>query len=257
MEIKVKSKKAFTLIELLVVISIITALMAILVPSLRRAKGLAQTILCGSRQRQLQIGYRLYVENYEKLIPYVPRRIWIETLTPYLADVDTMRFCPSAPKVMFESDWLQSGRTDFIHGSAKSAWRWKVDDDYSEEGSFGMNGFLYNTEPGYNPGGHLFVPQLPFPQAWWGSLDKVTNPYDVPVFGDCIWTSAWPIETAHVPTDITFGSNAGLARFCMDRHNMKVNLVFVDGHVAATPLEELWKKKWSKIFEPTEVKITR
>jgi len=47
--------KAFTLVELLMVISIITLLMAILLPTLAKAKKLAESTVCQSRLKQLGI----------------------------------------------------------------------------------------------------------------------------------------------------------------------------------------------------------
>jgi prepilin-type N-terminal cleavage/methylation domain-containing protein/prepilin-type processing-associated H-X9-DG protein len=55
-----KRQKAFTLIELLVVISIIALLLAILVPSLQRARELANRIVCGSRLKTLTKGSAAY-----------------------------------------------------------------------------------------------------------------------------------------------------------------------------------------------------
>jgi prepilin-type N-terminal cleavage/methylation domain-containing protein/prepilin-type processing-associated H-X9-DG protein len=59
----VKTKKAFTLVELLVVISIIALLLAILVPALSRARGLAKRIACSSLIRAYGKANHLYASS--------------------------------------------------------------------------------------------------------------------------------------------------------------------------------------------------
>ncbi|MBW8034650.1 MAG: prepilin-type N-terminal cleavage/methylation domain-containing protein [Planctomycetes bacterium] len=56
-------KKAFTLIELLVVISIIAILMAVLVPSLGKAKSVARSVICRSNVRQLVMSNLAYASE--------------------------------------------------------------------------------------------------------------------------------------------------------------------------------------------------
>jgi prepilin-type N-terminal cleavage/methylation domain-containing protein/prepilin-type processing-associated H-X9-DG protein len=60
---------AFTLTELLVVIAIIALLMAILLPSLRRSRQQAETILCNSNIKQLLCGLFSY-ETENQTLPY-------------------------------------------------------------------------------------------------------------------------------------------------------------------------------------------
>ncbi len=69
----VSTKKGFTLIELLVVIAIIALLLAIVLPSLKRAKEISKRLVCMSNQRQLSLAWTLYAEaNDEKFCSPAP-----------------------------------------------------------------------------------------------------------------------------------------------------------------------------------------
>jgi prepilin-type N-terminal cleavage/methylation domain-containing protein/prepilin-type processing-associated H-X9-DG protein len=57
-------KKAFTLIELLVVIAIIALLLSILLPSLRKVKEMARTLVCQTRIKQLITAWHTYAVDY-------------------------------------------------------------------------------------------------------------------------------------------------------------------------------------------------
>lgn len=71
-----KTHTAFTLIELLVVVAIIALLIAILLPSLARAKQSARTTICGTNLRQVGIGWTIYAqENHDVSVAARPARL--------------------------------------------------------------------------------------------------------------------------------------------------------------------------------------
>jgi len=112
-------RRAFTLIELLVVIAIIAVLMAILMPSLKRAKEQARSLHCRSNVRTLCMAWLMYKdENDAKIVsgetPGPGGKAWVVMppnatsatveakkeylkdglLWPYVSEVDVYR-CPS------------------------------------------------------------------------------------------------------------------------------------------------------------------
>ena len=62
-----RRKKAFTLVELLVVIAIIVLLIAILLPSLSRARELSKRLVCAANIKGVGTSAKIYAnDNYEK-----------------------------------------------------------------------------------------------------------------------------------------------------------------------------------------------
>lgn len=64
-----RARQAFTLVELLVVISIITLLIAVLLPALGAARAAARTVTCLSQTRQIGIGLVIYMTDYKDHLP--------------------------------------------------------------------------------------------------------------------------------------------------------------------------------------------
>jgi len=62
-------RHGFTLIELLVVVTIITILIAILLPSMRQAREVARRTVCASNQRQIFTGLTAYAADHTGFYP--------------------------------------------------------------------------------------------------------------------------------------------------------------------------------------------
>lgn len=112
-------KKAFTLIELMVVVGIISILIAILLPSLARAREASKGVQCLSNLRQIGIAYYTYATDQNGVGLFgprvgVPTRYWNHALdptapggpivhrgilTPYLVTQE-VEICPSAVGVL-------------------------------------------------------------------------------------------------------------------------------------------------------------
>jgi prepilin-type N-terminal cleavage/methylation domain-containing protein len=65
-----RPRRAFTLVELLVVVTIIVLLIAILLPSLSRARELARRTVCLANLRTLGLAANMYAGDYRNAFPY-------------------------------------------------------------------------------------------------------------------------------------------------------------------------------------------
>jgi len=227
---------AFTLIELLVVIAIIGLLLAVLIPSLKKAKQQARAVQCRSNLKQWGVFWSLYLNDYESRFPSGLTGVWIEPLREYYKDGgEAMRVCPTATRSEDEG-----ARGWFI--------AWDVTNQYTDppevyRGSYGINNWLYDC---------------PNPTLWGHDTShhwrrsNVPGAARIPLFVDCWRWGGHPYET-DAPYDKPPESRAdyrnGMNRFCLDRHNGTVNVLFLDMAVDKVGLKRLWRLKWHKDYD--------
>jgi prepilin-type N-terminal cleavage/methylation domain-containing protein len=221
-----QTRRAFTLIELLVVIPILVLLMAILLPTLRRARSQAKIVACQSNVRQWALILHQYTsENNGKLDTHPSGASLVGNA--YRKEPEELTHCPVVDKynkpVMNEYGWY--GRYFY--------------------GNYTCNAWISD------------VPRVldgvanPWYSFHWRSVYATKSPGTVPVLLDS--TSSWiqaPRATDKPPADEgNTGATGGMAAFCTPRHDGIVNSLFMDWSVRKVGLKELWTLKWHRQFD--------
>ena len=85
-------------------------------------------------------------------------------------------------------------------------------------------------------------------RLWTPPLKKTA---ELPIICDGIWPNAWlkedegPPESIYAPAGTNMNINdSNWNRIVVARHNMAINVGFMDGHVSTVDLPELWRLKW-------------
>lgn len=155
-----KRISAFTLIELLVVIAIIAMLMAIMLPSLRRARDQARQAVCKSNLRQFGSALGLYVADNNDSFPV----IHAQSVMPSKFHPDSPMWCVQFAKYL-SLRWEEQVQVDLSTGNLTGfgkryspVWRCPSDPDkdnkYVGYGPNYPNMVAYTEDHGSNPVAH-------------------------------------------------------------------------------------------------------
>jgi prepilin-type N-terminal cleavage/methylation domain-containing protein len=126
---KLARVRGFTLIELLVVVAIIALLIAILLPSLGRAREMAYRATCGTQLKGQGTSFAIYASQYSDRLPYggdlmSPSSSWLHDESAVFSDTllgaqtsngmnaDSVRkwfYCPANPDYNTTQLWTASG----------------------------------------------------------------------------------------------------------------------------------------------------
>lgn len=220
-----RKKRAFTLIELLVVIAIIALLLAVLTPSLKKAKDSAKKLVCLSNERQLGLSLQAYLlEHKDRLPPSSchlnnPDQYWLNILADY-TDTQLLFCCPSDPSKNFV-DW------DRPLDEQESTLRWS---------SFALNSLL--------------DPDCPYNRGHYNRASNIRRPMY------CIYASEAPdswTSADHLHPETWRNINQVKGQIAWNRHkNETANYVFADGHAENLHVEQTWARPGNCYWYPSD-----
>ncbi|MHC4637355.1 MAG: type II secretion system protein [Planctomycetota bacterium] len=216
-------KTGFTLIELLVVISIIALLMAILMPTLSRAKELALAVSCKANLRQWTVAYSGYVNDNDGFFSnggFLDKTYFI---------TENLWLCPAATK-----PFDQGGRSPFASFKTEAT-SW-----YS---SYRPNGWCTKNPTAATQRNELI----------WKS-PGVKRASEIPMFldgsnGHVPWHSDNPPEfdgAVYGYGGVHHPNADEIRSYCLNRHNEHINGAFCDFSVRKIGLKELWELPWHR-----------
>jgi len=240
-------RNAFTLLETLVVISLISVLVALLLPALASARATARLVPCQANMRQIHVASQTYAIDFKDFVPGTIQfethfsaggnpskhpawhtsflRPWYQGPAPIVTSI-RLGYLPRDKQIA----WCPDRTTDQLSG--KYFHILDIDDPlWGFVGtSYGVNGDRWDsagteptheTEKGYwqyNFGGAIHPVE-------WNTYQKAYYMTET--------AAGVEIESAHHLDPVSEDRPA--------RHNEKLNTLFPDGHVRAIAWEEIFK----------------
>lgn len=260
-----RGRRAFTLIEVLVVVAIIGLLLAILLPSLNRAREQAKAAVCLNNQRQMAVASEAYINTYAGFFPPSQDTAYVqgssgtvERQIDYGWDI-TRIMDMATGKTRAVAGLIWQGRTiEAIHQcpsfTGQAMW---ADDRYTgyNYNSSYLGAFRKRKEKappsglGAPGGSALWVVVVPTAKQ-----AQIRMPARCVVFGDGQYVagankfmrSPWGAEQGARDSWFSSGRGAGTQGF---RHCGRTNAAFADGHAQA------WRDRHTETYEPEKAFI--
>ncbi|HZT43650.1 MAG TPA: prepilin-type N-terminal cleavage/methylation domain-containing protein [Chthonomonadaceae bacterium] len=261
-----RRRNGFTLIELLVVIAIIAILAAILFPVFAQAREKARQATCLSDEKQIGLGFMMYVQDYDETFPLLQYQLVVPTIDTTAA---SLRFWTD-----FIYPYVKNGTlTTDAYGTASwglgGIWTCPSFPDPTQSGTYGVHWRLCpDGWDIWDPPDSLLAPatlaNLPTPADTMLVCELGEN--DAPWgYGQIDWSEyAWtdgvgtPAGTLDTHNDLkngdcdwppsTYGDNGingwdTCGMYPRYRHSRNTNMIFAEGHVKAIHRGQLtWYK---------------
>ncbi len=252
----------FTLIELLVVISIIALLMAILMPTLQRARSQARAVVCQANLKQWGTFMAMSVHDNDGGFWSPdwqnPRGVYGPTFARSTMwglweltgreEGEGIICCPMAPKFVYSEEGSGGGTFVAWNGGSHGYVEWTPYGCDTLYGSYGLNNAV-----GWN--WTLDLEESREKRIW--RTADVRGRDRIPVLLDSgsMWCTSYFDSVGPSPPecDAIPRVHVGLLKsgnpVCINRHNGGVNALFMDFSVRKVGLKELWTLKWHRLYE--------
>jgi prepilin-type N-terminal cleavage/methylation domain-containing protein/prepilin-type processing-associated H-X9-DG protein len=265
------SSAGFTLIELLVVIAIIAILAAMLLPALASAKARAQAAACLSNTRQIALGFTMYAGDNHDYFPnnetlnggfwWLPGGYFNKYHLPcggeWMARSPMFGLVPNTPAPMLVSYlpnlkiWVcPSRKRGLTYTSAPGVW------DPSITGllSYGFNycGVFSSVDP--NNGN--MINAKPFKASSVSKSSQMVAVTDSSGSNDPSGKGGAWLDSYWAGSSGPLGDPTGTSEYsarlqtAYAKHNNRVNVVYVDGHAAASLPSALTWGQFFGVFSP-------
>lgn len=168
----------FTLIELLVVVAIIAVLIAILLPSLSKAREMTRRSMCASGMRQIAMMVTVYIEEQNDMLPWEPAPSNGGAHHPQLAmaragyfdDQPNILHCPSS------ANWSIYGQYTPEYPMTTPITSANGLDSNSIHNSYVWRHFVWPYTNPYTPVPALNISEIRYPSQEWYVCDYTLGP---------------------------------------------------------------------------------
>ena len=257
-KLSIVNPKGFTLIELLVVIAVIALLMALLMPSLRRARNQARALVCQANLKQWGTTMAIYAENNDGKIPpegalWFLRGSYLRNDEPneppvyHKVSTKGIALCPMAVKAGVEPFTIMnpSWRINGLLGSTFRAWQ-ITNPGRPFRCSYGFNNHLFGRY-------YSFSDDYSHRLNWWAmQTSSLRGKANIPALLDSTYNGVNFGASYREPPKYDFEASnfrGSRATFFINRHNGHINGLFLDWSVRKVGLKELWTLKWRAKYD--------
>jgi hypothetical protein len=219
-------------------------------PALHRVRTQAKNVMCQSELKQWGTIWAMYTDDNNGMFNTRYGGWWMDVLKDYHAREENIRLCSMATKIANPEmtpgvDWW--GKTFLAWGKIPS--RDPGGRPSGFYGSYGANGYIYVPYAGTagSGGATMYKPA----ERFWGT-PKVKGACEIPMFLDCYSWDGWVDSDDTPPQYFDWQDRSdgnAMNRYCLDRHQERINAAFLDYSVRYVGMKELWTLNWHKGYD--------